>query len=286
MKCKIKCKRIHLLFLGGILMCLSSACASSGKDGESVLNDYMINEQESKEQHSEVKEELLQFPSSPSTEPSQSGSETDYSQQEIPSSESEKNQSLLAKETYRDILLSNEDFINSGENGEYLERVNIGDITIVFTSAEGVTGKVTKFAIVDMDGDGENEIVLCISTGSIDEGFEVLHYQDGEVYGYHFWYRALEDLAEDGTFIGSGGTSDTSIKKIKFLEKGYAIDTLYESSSHYNVDGVNEIQYYANGEICSEEEFNEAMSYQDKKTRVVWYELTSENVDLAFENRF
>ena len=76
---------------------------------------------------------------------------------------------------------------------------------------------MTGFTIVDMDGDGENEIVLSISTGSIDEGFEVLHYQDGIVYGYHFWYRALEDLKEDGKFIGKGGDFDASKQRFKFL---------------------------------------------------------------------
>lgn len=131
--------------------------------------------------------------------------------------------------------------------------MNIRDIRQVFTSSESVTGEVTKFATVDMDGDGENEIVLWISTGSLDEGFEVLHYQDGEVYGYHFWYRALNCLQEDGTFEASGGASDTSIRRIRFLEKGYAIDTL--------------------------EEFNEALSHQNEKASVRWNELTTENIE-------
>ncbi len=46
------------------------------------------------------------------------------------------------------------------------------------------------------------------------------------------------------------------------------------------------MQYYANGEICSEEEFNEALSRQNEKADVVWYDLTPENVELAFENKY
>ena len=96
----------------------------------------------------------------------------------------------------------------------------------------------------------------------------------------------LEDIKEDGTFIGSGGASSLSINRIVFLEKGYAVDTLHESRSHYGADGVNEIQYYENGEVCSEEEFNDALKRQYEKASATWYKLTTENVTLAFENRF
>lgn len=128
-------------------------------------------------------------------EPSRSVSEADNRKQEIRSGESGKEQLLS-------ILLDKADFINCSEDGEYQEAVNIETIEKTFTSSEDITGEVTGFTIADMDGDGENEIVLLISTGSVDEGFEVLHYQDGIVYGYHFWYRALEEFKEDGRICG------------------------------------------------------------------------------------
>lgn len=187
-------------------------------------------------------------------------------------------------DSYRTILLDNTAFINCSEDGEQLNAVNIGSIEKAFTSSEDITGEVTGFAIVDMDKDGENEMVLRISTGSIDEGFEILHCQGGMVYGYHFVYRALEELKEDGTFMGSGGASSSSVNQIVFLETGYAVDTLYESQSSYGADGVYEIQYYENGEACSEEDFQNALNRQYEKAGVTWYELTPENVALALEN--
>ena len=99
-------------------------------------------------------------------------------------------------------------------------------------------------------------------------------------------YRALDSLKEDGTSIASSGAAYTSINKIEFLEKGYSIDTLYQSELQIGSDGIDKMQYYANGEICSEEEFNEALSRQNEKADVVWYDLTPENVELAFENKY
>lgn len=54
--------------------------------------------------------------------------------------------------------------------------------------------------------------------------------------------------------------------------EGYAVDTLYESRAHYGADGVHEIQYYENGEVCSEEEFHDALNRQYEKANVTWYE--------------
>ncbi len=296
MKFIIRYKQIFIWLLSGMLMCMFAACGFGGEDEESLLYALDTSEEssqsvpdtseESSQSFPNTSEESSQSVSDMSEESSQSVLEVDNSKQEILSSESEKEQLLSATECYRSILLDKADFINCSEDGEYQEAVNNGNIEKTFTSSEDITGEVTGFTIVDMDGDGENEIVLSISTGSVDEGFEVLHYQDGIVYGYHFWYRALEDLKEDGTFTGSGGASSSSINRIVFLEKGYAVDTLYESRSQYGTDGVNEIQYYKNGEVCSEEEFNDALNRQYEKASVTWYKLTTENVTLAFENRF
>ncbi len=264
-------QRIFIWLLSGMLMCLS-ACGSGGEDAESPSAASNTGENSS------------QSMPDADVEPSQSVPEEDSGRQEILFDESGKERSLSAAESYRSILLDHADFINCSEDGEYQEAVNIGNIAKVFTASEDITGEVTEFAVADMDGDGENEIVLRISTGSIDEGFEVLHCQDGIVYGYHFWYRAMEELKEDGTFTGSSGAASSTINRIDFLEKGYAVDTLYESRSNYGADGVNEIQYYENGEICSEEEFHDALERQYEKTGVTWYQLTAENVTHALEN--
>lgn len=278
MKSIIRWKRFCLLFIGAAVMCMLSACTFGGEntDGSPVQG------QVSEGQHSEETAGLPQPTPKASEEPLQSIAEENSNQQETAPTE-EENPALSSEESYKAVLLGKEDFINSSETGEILDVVNIRDIWKTFAASEMPSARVKQFAIVDMDGDGKKEIVLSNDTGATVEGFEILRFEDGKVYGYHFGLRALNCLKEDGTSTGSGGASDTTIKRILFLEKGYTIDALYESKPQYNSD---EILYYANGEICSEEEFQEAIRRQDEKADAVWYELTPENVDLAFENRF
>ena len=45
------------------------------------------------------------------------------------------------------------------------------------------------------------------------------------------------------------------------------------------------MRYYANGEICSEDEFSAALERQNAKQDVQWYELTSENIEFAMEGK-
>ena len=155
-------QRIFIWLLSGTLMCLS-ACGSGGEDAESLSAASNTGENSS------------QSMPDANVEPPQSVPEEDSSEQEILSDESRKERSLSIAESYRSILLDHADFINCSEDGEYQEAVNIGNIEKVFTVSDDITGEVTEFAVADMDGDGENKIVLRISTGSIDEGFEVLH---------------------------------------------------------------------------------------------------------------
>lgn len=234
----------RMFLLGGILMCLLSACAFAGESMESTPDGSMVSSQ------TETPPPLF--------------SETQ-------------------RKTLETILLGDEDFIHSSRDGEQQEMVNIGDVRRTFTDSEEVIGRVTKFAVLDMDGDRECEIVLWVQTQYLDEGFEVLHWQEGEWYGYHFWFRAMEELKEDGTFISSDGAFDTGIEWLFFPEKGCALDTLYQSESYYPPDGELEMRYYANGKICSEKEFSAAWERQNAKTDVLWYELTPENIELAME---
>lgn len=53
------------------------------------------------------------------------------------------------------------------------------------TDDDSIVVEIPQFAIIDLDNDGENEIVLWIQMNGVsDYGFEVLRYQNGVVYGY------------------------------------------------------------------------------------------------------
>ena len=74
----------------------------------------------------------------------------------------------------------------------------------------GFSVEITRYALLDMDGDsisecvvdfrfGENEQVMCL----------VLKYENGTIYATGFYYRQMYQLKSDGTFGASGGAGDS-----------------------------------------------------------------------------
>ena len=133
---------------------------------------------------------------------------------------------------------------------------------------------------MDIDGDGEDEAVLWLQINNIsDYGFEILHDQNGEIYGYTLQYRAFMNLKTDGTFLFSGGAADTGIGKMTFSETGYSVNTQAYSQSGYDTNNELNVQYFINDESCSEDEFNDILSGQEQKADVEWYDLSENNIN-------
>lgn len=190
--------------------------------------------------------------------------------------------SLSPEESYRAVLLDNGNFISTDLQNK---KLNLSEIKKVVTDDEDITASVSKFTIADLSSNGENEVILWIQINGVsDFGFEILQYKDGDVYGYTLSYREFMNLKTDGTFIFSSGVANSGIGKLIFSENGYTVDKLYYSEGQYDSNNEFKIQYFANGEVCSEEEFNDAMSRQEEKTNVKWYDLSSKSVDSALES--
>lgn len=157
------------------------------------------------------------------------------------------------EERYKAILLGDGDFVNIDRSNQAI-RLSLENIKEVVSDEDWVTAKVTKFTIIDLDGNGENEIVLWIQANEkTDYGFEILYFQDQEVYGFTLPYRGFMHLKTDGTFYSSGGMDNRGIRKLRFSERGYTIE------------------YVSDGES------------QEEKADVEWYDLTSYNVELREE---
>ncbi|MCM1049657.1 MAG: M56 family metallopeptidase [Clostridiales bacterium] len=183
----------------------------------------------------------------------------------------------LEKNNYKSVLLGESSFICTDLANRSL---NISEIGQVVTDDDSITVNATKFANIDIDGDGENEIVLWLQINGIsDYGFEILHYQNGEIYGYTLQYRAFMNLKTDGTFLFSSGAADFGIGKMTFSESGYSIGTQAYSQSGYDSNNELSIQYFVNDESCSEDEFNNAINGQEQKADVEWYDLTENNIN-------
>lgn len=113
---------------------------------------------------------------------------------------------------------------------------------------------INKFAYLDMDEDGKNEIVLEMDYG-FDGAFEVLKEIDGTVYGYNFGYRSINPLYEDGTMMGSSGAADNEIYRLQFSTIGYTEDVIDSTGTTGST-----------------------------KTPATWYDFTTENIDKILGN--
>lgn len=110
------------------------------------------------------------------------------------------------------VLEGKEQFLNRG----YLFNPSMSEYQYCDEISDGSDTYATQqFAIVDMDGDGTNEVVLLGDSGR-DGAYTVLHEYDGKVYGHMEVYRGMESLLQNGLHQGSMGYANDVIKKITF----------------------------------------------------------------------
>ena len=187
----------------------------------------------------------------------------------------------LEENAYKSILLGKSNFICTDLANESL---NISEIGRAVTDDDSVTVSAAKFTIMDIDGDGEDEAVLWLQINNISDcGFEILHYQNGEIYGYTLQYRTFMNLKTDGTFLFSGGAADSEIGKMTFSETGYSVNTQAYSQSGYDTNNELNVQYFINDESCSEDEFNDVLNGQEQKTDAEWFELSENNINAILQ---
>ena len=162
------------------------------------------------------------------------------------SSKTDTNQLLL------DVMNNEEKFINKDNKEVYLK-----DFKIV----EEQTAKVDKYAFVDMDKDGIEELV--IYTTSDYGAYVILHYENNKVYGYMIGVRSLENLKTDGSFMGSSGANSNEYSRMTFNKNSYNLET----EAVY--DGTNK-DYKINNANVSEKEIKEYVENWNKKENVSW----------------
>ena len=94
---------------------------------------------------------------------------------------------------------------------------------------------ISRFAVVDMDGDTLPEIVLETEDdhGYLN-GYCILRYVQGEVWGHVIGARSLENLREDGTHMGDAGAGDIWIEKLYFIDDTFARDEIAHMEEGYS----------------------------------------------------
>lgn len=138
--------------------------------------------------------------------------------------------------------------------------------------------KIWQFAVIDLDGDGEEEAVLRVlgSTGDMG-GCLVLHCADEDVLGFTTSYQSFEVLKTDGTFNARGGGILDGVCKMRFAGSLCSFDwliscTLPDAQGQAGAaSGEPELDYFVDGAPVTEEQWSAALNAQDEKEDARWY---------------
>ena len=136
-----------------------------------------------------------------------------------------------------------------------------------------------SFCVVDMDGDGTNEVAVTYSLGVV----IIFHEEDGAIRTYRHTFRQFNPVYSDGTFTGSGSAQESVFYgTIGFTQKGFEYSAITSVLYEY---GTENIHYYKGGEPSqitaveiTESEYNEIMAAYSMK-EVPEYEFTRNNIE-------
>ena len=199
--------------------------------------------------------------------------------------ESARNTENLALEAYKKVLQNKVAFCHASSfRPDEKETVYLDEYLERFRE---YPPKLIHFSVLDMNGDKIPEVVLEFVWGNANYFYEVLHFYNGEVYGYHFWsVRAFGGLKADGTFHSSGGAGDTSYNKIRFSTTSFEIYRLGYSRSRPgdNTDG-SPISFFINNEPVTEDVWDIFITEQRVKENVVWYKISQENIESQLSSK-
>lgn len=130
-----------------------------------------------------------------------------------------------------------------------------------------ITQTNVEYSVLDMDGDGESEVVLTGAYGDM----LVLHNVGGTVYGFDFIFRNMYYIKTDGTFswndMGQNGLI-YGISKLGFAGSEYRWNEL----CHVEDDGTDNFLYFIGDRSVTEAEY-EAFESTLAQKETAWYTL-------------
>ena len=137
---------------------------------------------------------------------------------------------------------------------------------------------VQNLAILDLDRDGVNELVICPTDALPDDtdpyaselvyrvGYLILHRMGDEVYGYAPGWRPFIAIKADGTFEWYGGTGFWGTASARFSGDGFETDDITWCEVLIGMEC-----YFVDGREATKEEFDAAVSAQRAKPEPNWY---------------
>ena len=189
-----------------------------------------------------------------------------------------------ARNVYRDVLNGKTQFYYVSKE-QKAELTDIGSVPGIF-SPYSEYAALWRFAVVDLDQDGEREVVLQVTDVAGDGGgYLALYQQDGKVYGAACDYRMFMNLKADGTFdYANLLLTEQGIGKIEsFAKAGTQVEPLAQELSG---DGWATVTYRKGGAKISAQEYDREKQLQEQKPDAVWYDFTEEGICQAFESAY
>ena len=124
-----------------------------------------------------------------------------------------------------------------------------------------------QYAVLDMDGDGKEEVLISGWTGDI----LVLHEEDGSIYGFDFTFREMYNVRTDGSYcwnINQGNTYGCS--KLSF--KNGICSAVEFNRAEFSEDGG--FDFFVNGVKVAKGEYDSAIENISVVDNVTWYKLS------------
>lgn len=148
-------------------------------------------------------------------------------------------------------------------------------------ATKGVDGSdmdwtITRFALLDLDGDGTDELVLNIDYSG-EEEYVVLTCFDGAVYANQVVHRGFLTPKADGTVAWSNGAFDNGYARFRF-ENGVLV---YEDFAFMSEGSDGNTVYTLNSESVDENAYNAFLDEQGVKDDLTWTEFSVDAVNAA-----
>lgn len=129
-----------------------------------------------------------------------------------------------------------------------------------------ITMEAGPITIMDLDQDGENELVVIPEPLYNIVGYLILRQQGDEIAAYAPGRRSIGSLKADGTFHWSSSAFNNGTGRARFDGDGFAVEDIHWIDNP-NVDDQN---YFVDGAKATREEFDAALEAQDSKPEPVW----------------
>ena len=144
------------------------------------------------------------------------------------------------------------------------------------------TYETASFAIVDVNGDGKNEVVLR-SEGQVDYLYTILYEYNGTVYGKQLGGgRSVQGLQTNGLFWGSGGAANGYVQSCEI--NGTRCEVILEAymDEEYSAYGFGTDTYEIRERATTKEEYESYLNQigwqTDGSMEAEFYDYTTENI--------